>query len=260
LQFSGAPFAFAFARDPLMDYGPGSPMKKCLMVLTGLFAFCLCANAGPVVALDTSLGRITIELHEDKPVTVANFLSYINSGSFTNSFAHRLLPGFVLQGGGFALQGATITSVPTSAPIINEYNVGQTRSNVLGTLAMAKVGNNPDSATSQWFLNLADNSADLDTQTGGFTVFGDVMDGMDVLTLFNTTFSDPQANGGRGVYNASAYLGSDAFTNMPLLFGQLTTNDLVYTTWSVVPEPGSVGLMAAAGLALLVLKSPKQGA
>lgn len=219
------------------------------LLAVGLSAFVARVQAEPLVALTTPLGRIVVELHEDKPVTVANFLAYISSGRYDNSFSHRLIPGFVLQGGGFAVQNNTSTPVPTFAPIINEYGVGQTRSNILGTLAMAKLGGDPDSATSQWFFNLADNSANLDGQNGGFTVFGDVVEGMDVLTLFNTTFNE-MATGGRGVYNASSILGAD-FSEMPLLQQSLTTNNLIYTGWAVVPEPAAPGLVLAAALVFL---------
>ncbi len=207
-------------------------------------------QAAPLVALDTPLGRIVLDLYEDKPVTVENFLAYIDSGRYENSFAHRLVPGFVLQGGGFTLQGSSVTSVPTYPPIVNEYNVGQIRSNVLGTIAMAKLGGDPNSATSQWFLNLADNSANLDNQNGGFTVFGNVVEGMDVLQLFNTTFNQ-SATGGRGVYDATSALGAD-FGNLPLLAGSLTTNNLIYTGWTVVPEPGA-GALVAGGIGVVLL-------
>ena len=180
----------------------------------------------------TSLGEIRVELYEDKPVTVGNFLAYMNAGRYTGSFAHRLMPGFVLQGGGYTMQGTTITPVPTFAQIVNEYSVGQTRSNVLGTIAMAKLGGDPNSATSQWFFNLGNNSANLDTQNGGFTVFGQVVAGLNVLTLFNTTFNQSSV-GGRGVYNASAPLGS-AFSDLPLLAGSLNVSNFIYTNWSVV--------------------------
>ncbi len=184
------------------------------------------------VALMTSLGEIRVEFYEDKPVTVGNFLAYMNAGRFTGSFAHRLVPGFVLQGGGFTIQGSSINSVPTFAPIVNEYGVGQTRSNILGTIAMAKLGGDPNSATSQWFFNLGNNSANLDSQNGGFTVFGHVVAGLNVLTLFNTTFNQ-SSTGGRGVYNATAQLGS-TFNSLPLLAGSLALNNFIYTDWSIV--------------------------
>ena len=186
------------------------------------------------VALTTPLGEIRVELHDDKPVTVANFLAYLNGGLYGNSFSQRLVPGFILQGGGYTLQGNTVTRVPAFAPIINEYSVGQTRSNLIGTIAMAKLGGDPNSATSEWFLNLADNSSNLDNQNGGFTVFGNVVAGLDVLTLFNTTFN-ASAIGGRGVYDASSILGP-AFSTMPLLHRSLTASNLITTGWTVVPQ------------------------
>ncbi len=203
-----------------------------------------------LVALATPLGEIRVELYEDKPITVGNFLAYMNAGRYTDSFAHRLMPGFVLQGGGFTLQGNSITPVTTYPQIINEYGVGQTRSNVLGTIAMAKLGGNSDSATSQWFFNLGNNSANLDSQNGGFTVFGNVVAGLDVLTLFNTTFNQ-QSTGGRGVYDATDLLGS-AFDTLPLGANSLALNNFVHTTWSIVPEPSSAVLLLGSGAMLLL--------
>ena len=183
------------------------------------------------VAVVTPLGEIRVELYEDKPVTVGNFLAYLNGGRYENSFSHRLVPGFAFQGGGFYLNGNSVTSVPTYSPIVNEYGVGQIRSNSYGTLAMARQGGVVNSATSQWFFNLNNNSG-LDAVDGGFTVFGHVVAGLDVLSLYNTTFNQG-STGGRAVYNATAQLGS-AFGELPLLAGSLSTTNLISTTWSVI--------------------------
>jgi|GEM_PF-1377120 len=197
-------------------------------------AFAMPRTQATQVALTTPLGEIRVELHDDKPVTVANFLAYLNAGRYANSLSHRLVPGFILQGGGYVFQGNTVFAIPTFAPIVNESSVGQFRSNLTGTIAMAKLGGDPNSATSQWFLNLADNSGNLDYQNGGFTVFGNVVAGLNVLMLFNTTFN-AAATGGRGIYDASGPLGP-AFSTMPLLRGFLDASTFITTTWTVVPQ------------------------
>jgi cyclophilin family peptidyl-prolyl cis-trans isomerase len=100
---------------------------------------------------------------------VENFWAYVDAGAYNNTLVHRLVPGFVMQTGGFE---ATIPpeNIATFDPIVNEFG----RSNTRGTVAMAKVGGDPNSATSQWFINLVDNSSNLDNQNGGFTVFAEV--------------------------------------------------------------------------------------
>ena len=127
------------------------------------------------VSLATPQGNIDINLYDSAaPATVANFLNYVNSGKYNNSFIHRSVPGFVIQGGGYVWNDANgnMSSIATNAPIANEFS--PTRSNRRGTIAMAKFSGEPNSATSQWFINLADNGATLDTSSGGFTVFGEV--------------------------------------------------------------------------------------
>lgn len=130
------------------------------------------AVAAPTVRLDTVLGNIDIELlHKEAPQTVTNFLDYLVTDRYDDSFFHRSVPGFVVQGGGFTYPGGDEGgpfNVPTDDPVMNEPGVSNTR----GTVAMAKLGGDPDSATSQYFFNLADNSQNLDNQNGGFTVFG----------------------------------------------------------------------------------------
>ena len=130
--------------------------------------------ANPVVRFDTDLGCIDFELFiEDAPRTVQNFLNYVSDADFVNSFFHRLDADFVLQGGGFRWSDTTgLSRVPQDDPIANEFG----RSNVVRTVAMAKT-NDPDSATSQFFINLGDNSGPLDNpfNSGGFTVFGRVV-------------------------------------------------------------------------------------
>jgi peptidyl-prolyl cis-trans isomerase A (cyclophilin A) len=113
------------------------------------------------------------------PATVANFLSYVDGGHYQNTFIHRSVPGFVAQGGGFNVSGSPINigNVTQFAAVVNEPKPAGTSApnNVRGTIAMAKLGSDANSATNQWFFNLADNSANLDNQNGGFTVFGRVL-------------------------------------------------------------------------------------
>ena len=224
----------------------------------------LAYSANPIVTVNTNLGRIPVELFADKtPITVDNFLTYVNDGDYTSSIFHRYVPGFVLQGGGFKTPTSSFadpsvvnsfTAIETNSPIQNEFNnlakvtgdaavitagnaliqldsnadlskvvvgdslrlIGRTdgldgsdlfrivtvndsentvtvhqvpsspgnlvawkifpRVNVAGTIGMAKIGGDPNSATSQFFLNLVDNDENLDLQNGGFTVFGQILD------------------------------------------------------------------------------------
>jgi peptidyl-prolyl cis-trans isomerase A (cyclophilin A) len=177
-----------------------------------------------VVRFSTTLGDFEVALFDsDTPITVANFLSYVESGAYTtNLFFHRSVPGFVLQGGGFYILSNTVFAVPTQPAITNEPGI----SNLRGTIAMAKVGDNPNSATSQWFFNLGDNSANLNNQNGGFTVFGRVIgEGMQVVDALAAV----------PTYDASITLGG-AFTQLPLLNPSLQTTNLLYIrSLSVVP-------------------------
>ena len=122
----------------------------------------------------TNLGDIDVILNPSvAPKTVANFISYVNKGAYTNTIFHRSVPGFIIQSGGFALSNHTLVSIPQDAAVKNEYSLSNTR----GTIAMAKLGSDPNSATNQWFFNEADaNASNLNSQNGGFTVFGKVAD------------------------------------------------------------------------------------
>lgn len=133
----------------------------------------LCGQtAGTFVRFHTNLGDIDVTLLSSAaPNTVANFLKYVDRGSYNNSIIHRSVPGFIFQGGGFQLQNHTTVAIPQDAPVVNEYSVSNTR----GTIAMAQLGGDPNSATNQWFFNETDNSQNLNSQNGGFTVFGRVL-------------------------------------------------------------------------------------
>jgi len=128
-----------------------------------------------VVCLQTNLGELCMRLFRNEtPATVANFLKYVNDGDYDGSFFHRSVPDFVVQGGGFRFNSATgsVVEVPADPPVVNEYNIP----NTYGTVAMAKLGDQPNSATNQWFINIADNTEVLNTgNNGGFTVFGAVL-------------------------------------------------------------------------------------
>ena len=135
-----------------------------------------------VVQMQTVYGEIEVNLFdENTPATVANFLNYVEGGSYNNTLVHRSIDDFITQGGGYKLDEAlSLSSITRNAQIINE----PLYSNVRGTIAMAKLSCQPNSATSEWFINLADNSANLDTQNSGFTVFGQLtQDSLAVLDV-----------------------------------------------------------------------------
>ena len=155
-----------------------------LLVTCGLAAVAAAAPAtaqnNPVVTLETSLGTITAELdRRNAPVSVANFLAYADSGFYRGTVFHRVIKGFMIQGGGFT---ADLERKTTRAPIRNEATNGLT--NARGTLALART-NVVDSATAQFFINTVDNPAldnrGTDAASYGYAVFGRVIDGMDVV-------------------------------------------------------------------------------
>jgi cyclophilin family peptidyl-prolyl cis-trans isomerase len=147
----------------------------------------LSGSAGTLAQFRTVFGDLDVELYDQqKPVTVQNFERLVQSGAYQNTFFHRVVPGFVAQGGGyfttipfstnnFAPPWSYLGQVPSFGAITNEFSVGPRFSNTNGTIAMAKIDGNPNSATCQWFFNLANNSTNLDNQNGGFTVFGYVI-------------------------------------------------------------------------------------
>ena len=165
----------------------GRPMLYCLLGLAALIGFSALTMADakgaegddrPVIVFDTTAGAITLELDRAKaPITVDNFLKYVDSGFFNGLIFHRVIPGFMIQGGGM---DETMREKATQPPIKNEASNGLT--NARGTISMART-NNPDSATAQFFISLVDNARALDPRPGsaGYAVFGKVVDGMNVV-------------------------------------------------------------------------------
>jgi cyclophilin family peptidyl-prolyl cis-trans isomerase len=135
------------------------------------------ADSAKHVRVQTTMGVLVIELDSARaPLTVANFLAYVKAGHYNGTIFHRVVPGFVIQGGGYTDKNV---EKPTAAPVVNESGNGL--SNRRGTVALARTGD-PHSGTSQFYINMADNLA-LDPQPArwGYAVFGRVIEGMDVV-------------------------------------------------------------------------------
>ena len=158
------------------------------------------------VRFNTTFGNIDVQLltHE-APLNVANFMTYVNSGAYTNSVFHRDIPNFILQGGNFSFVNNSLTPIATNAPVQGEHGVNNTNafSNVRGTLALALL-DGPDTGTDSWFFNLVDNTSsndhggnDLDESAGGgpFTVFG-VVANSSSLAVMDALSAVPQWNFG----------------------------------------------------------------
>ena len=170
----------------------GQPHKSTksasLCLFLALFISFAC-EAGTIVRVSTSIGDFSIELFNDSaPVTVRNFLKYVERNAYNGTYFHRVIDDFVAQGGAYRFQPYVgPIDVPTDPPIMNELNVSNSR----GTIAMAKLDGDPDSATNQWFVNIADN-VNLDTLNGGFTVLGVVLG--DGMTIVDAIDNQPTVN------------------------------------------------------------------
>lgn len=176
----------ACARTPAMK-----TLTAILLLLPLLAAFTASAQtANPSVVVKTSMGSFTIELFADKaPETVKNILRYVDEGFYAGTLFHRVIDGFMIQGGGLDKE---MNRKETRAGIVNE--AGNKLKNVVGTVAMARTGD-PNSATSQFFVNVNDNAAldyrDSSREGIGYCVFGKVVQGMDVVEKIKAVPTGP---------------------------------------------------------------------
>lgn len=203
----------------------------------------LAGAANTLVTFNTSLGDITVELYDtEAPISVQNFLQYVDDGAYTNSFFQRMIPNFVVQAGGFTTSAAdantpitadNVTAVTTRDAINLEYKVPNSR----GTIAMAR-SLNINSATSQYYFNLVDNDKLLGpagVTTDGYAVFGEIVTGLDVLDKLAS------AQQGAEAWNASAFLDQESvFDTLPLVnysLGQTLVRshlEMIYSVSKVV--------------------------
>ncbi|WP_165246453.1 peptidylprolyl isomerase [Paludisphaera soli] len=207
-------------------------------------------DASPDFAIfDTSLGTIPVLLTPSTtPKTVANFLSYANKGAYDDSVVHRSVPGFVWQAGGFQLTSKPdIATTATDAPVQNEFGA----SNVRGTIAMAKLGSDPNSATSQFFFNLSDeNASNLDKQNGGFTVFGRVVGQsglgvMDAIAAVPAPSPGPMASPLDSAPLQNYKLGTSVQPANLVLIRSVTTADEAFSALSDSPGVASASLQGS---------------
>jgi cyclophilin family peptidyl-prolyl cis-trans isomerase len=219
--------------------------KKFLRTQIASSLLCLAAlvpqiGSATIVEVETDLGNFTINLYDNAtPLTVANFLDYVQNANYSNSVIHRSISGFIVQGGGVVTDvNAVLTPIDQRPSVTNE----PVYSNVRGTIAMAKLGGAPDSATSQWFFNLANNAANLDNSNGGFTVFGEVTAGMDVVDAIAAV----QTYNGVSGFNdfpLQNYTAPDAIVNANyvIVTAITVTDTMVDTAAGLNPTPTTAG-------------------
>jgi len=197
------------------------------------------------------MGDIPIELFDtEAPLTTANFLSYVDDGSYDDLVFQRFVDNFIIQAGGYTVAETgsfLLDNVASKGTVVNEFGISNTR----GTLAMAKVGGDPDSASSQWFINLEDNSGNLDNQNGGFTVFGKVED---FTTIDKITKSNVINVGGAFTHLPIRDLSTPGnIEPAPTTASEVTKDHFLVVNnisrVSNVPEPGTTSLILFASCA-----------
>ena len=208
-------------------------MRYFRLLITLLLA--VSCHAGTYVQFRTIYGDLDVELYDqDKPVTVQNFLRYVKAGSYRDMFFHRCVPNFVVQGGGYLTTNRNTTAPFTNVfpvnnfgNIVNEFGTGQRLSNIYGTLAMAKLGGDTNSASSQWFFNTTNNTfLDANDTTNLFVVFGKLRRGTNILNGFNARYPD------NGLVNLGA-----PFDFLPVTYAghfYPNYNDLIYVDISLL--------------------------
>lgn len=168
-------------------------LSKVSKLSIAALTFVTLSASATVVEFTTSHGNFKVNLHDETtPETVSNFLKYVTDGDYDNTIIHRTVDNFIIQGGGVKFEGSLPPAWIETRPTIKNEPV---YSNVLGTIAMAKIGRQENSATSQWYINLADNSAgsaQLDIQNGGFTVFGEIIE--NGMTTIDTIAAVPRCD------------------------------------------------------------------
>jgi cyclophilin family peptidyl-prolyl cis-trans isomerase len=219
-------------------------LRRCSALPIALLALLLAADArascdlsdlspgSEVAELETAVGTLCIELlRDDAPLHVANFLFYLQNGQLVDTFFHRSVPGFVFQGGGFTLGASdyeavpalngTVTNEPCTLDIPDPMNPGgqicSERGNERGTVALAKLGGDPNSGSTNWFINLVDNRSNLDNANGGFTVFGRLVSGS--IAVADALAALPIATGDDIFWSQSAFTSF----SLPLLAPPLAT-------------------------------------
>ena len=227
-----------------------------------LSALALTVNSfATTVQFQTSHGDFEVILFDEQtPKTVANFLQYVNEEAHEDSVVHRSVQNFVIQGGGFNLTNdVTFNPIATHPQVVNEAYY----SNVRATISMAKRGGLPNSATSQWFFNLSNNSASLDYSNGGYTVFGQVVgDGMstvDAIAALSIVDIDTKT-GGTGIgkevplqdYDESSQ-SKPSSDNFVTIYNVVVTDATVNNATDLELQPSKIEPRAAA-----VLPAPKK--
>jgi len=192
--------------------------------------------AAIVVEMKTSMGSITLQLDPEKaPVTVANFLRYAAAGHYDGTVFHRVVSGYMIQGGGFEKEGDQLVERPTQAPIKNE--AGNGLRNLEGAIAMART-DVPDTATAQFFINCKDNEMlDQSPASAGYAVFGRVTKGLEIVSQINAVQT--------GVREVMGRLGNGQLRPMPLK--SVPVSDVVVESVRVVDAAAPAATPADAG-------------
>ncbi|WP_448213544.1 peptidylprolyl isomerase [Colwellia sp. MEBiC06753] len=222
-------------------------LPKLLSIILSGAALWASSSQATIVEFVTSQGNVRVNLHDSTtPKTVENFLNYVNEGAYQDTVIHRAEKNFVIQGGGFKYDyGFSHIAVETNDPVVNEPKL----SNVKGTIAMAKVAGDQNSATNQWFFNMTDNSANLDLQNGGFTVFGQVVaEDMPVLAAMEELTHCVNSYGRTPMVNFTGEQCSNGdipgYENFVVIYSinivdsnQVTDSDLTKTPNTLINEP-----------------------